>query len=306
MSANTALSGAGTVTANGGTLDLKGTVNSGLSLQINTTAASILKLEGAVASNVSFLTPASNLGTLDFATASALQNFTGTITGLNVDATFATDSNQIDFGGQTIVAASLNGSTLTVVDGTGQSYALTLGGTAPAAGTVVNLKGDGGTGTDIFLSAPAATDTFTAANTVDSWQPGTTHNSFNTNPTQTPAAGTNLTFLNNGGTSSGQQDPTNEIYMSPTLRQATGSGSSVWTISDSNGSITPFVSTLILDNEGQIFVNATNNFAAQTTAFTNWTIGARDGHFRQPVFRKRWRHQCHRYGRRLQRGWRQR
>ena len=254
VGASTVLSGTGTIIASGGTLDMQGnTVSSSLALQI--AASSTLQLDGTLSNAVAFNSAAS--GTLDLTNPAA---FTGTITGLNVDATFNTASNQIDFGGRTIVSASLNGSTLTVVDGAGQSYALTLGGTAPAAGTVVNLKSDGGTGTDIFLSAPAATDTFTAANTVDSWQPGSAH-SWSTNPTQTPAAGTNLTFLNNGGTNSGQQDPTNEIYMPPTLRQATGSGSSIWTISDTNGTITQYESTLILDNEGQIFVNATNNFA---------------------------------------------
>ena len=263
------LTGTGTVTASGGVLDLVGSV-SGRPLQIATSsAASILKLEGTVSSNVSFLTPATNLGTLDFPTPTALQNFSGTITGLNIGGSITTATNQLDFGGRNFVSASLNGTTLTVVDSTGQSYALTLGA-APAAGTLVDLKSDGAGGTDAFLSTPAATDTFTAANTVNSWQPGSGH-SWNTNPTQTPAAGTNLVFLNTTGTSSGQSDPTNYIYMPPTLRQATGSGSSVWTISDTNGSPTQFVSTLILDNEGQIFVNGTNNFASGTASI-NWTV----------------------------------
>ena len=50
IAANTALSGTGTVTASGGTLDLLGTVNSGLVLQIDTTAGSLLKIDGTAVS----------------------------------------------------------------------------------------------------------------------------------------------------------------------------------------------------------------------------------------------------------------
>ncbi|TGS05026.1 hypothetical protein EN852_035620, partial [Mesorhizobium sp. M2E.F.Ca.ET.209.01.1.1] len=97
-----------------------------------------------------------------------LSGFSGTISGLNIGPSISTASNQIDFGNTSIIAASVNGSTLTVVDGAGQSYALTLG--APyAAGTLVNLKSDGAGGTDAFFSTSAATNTFTAANAVDSW-----------------------------------------------------------------------------------------------------------------------------------------
>jgi hypothetical protein len=106
-------------------------------------------------------------GTLDLTNPAA---FTGTITGLTVDATYNTASNQIDFGGRIIESASLSGTTLTVVDSNNQSYALTLAA-APAAGTVVNLTTDGKGGTDAFLSVPAATNTFTMHSTsaTDSW-----------------------------------------------------------------------------------------------------------------------------------------
>ena len=50
IAANTALSGAGTVTASGGTLDLLGTVNSGLVLAIATGSPSILKIDGTATS----------------------------------------------------------------------------------------------------------------------------------------------------------------------------------------------------------------------------------------------------------------
>jgi collagen type VII alpha len=59
--------------------------------------------------------------------------------------------------------------------------------------------------------------------------------------------------------------------MPPTLRQATGTGSNTWTIEDSTTNTARYLTTLVLDNQGQIFANATNNFLAQT-ATTNWTV----------------------------------
>ena len=50
VAANTALSGTGTVTASGGTLDLLGTVNSGLVLAIATGSPSTLKIDGTATS----------------------------------------------------------------------------------------------------------------------------------------------------------------------------------------------------------------------------------------------------------------
>src|SRR5262249_58548269 len=52
IAANTALSGSGTgtVRASGGTLDILGTVNSGLALQVDTTSGSDLKIDGTAVS----------------------------------------------------------------------------------------------------------------------------------------------------------------------------------------------------------------------------------------------------------------
>src|SRR5262249_5354857 len=61
------------------------------------------------------------------------------------------------------------------------------------------------------------------------------------------------------------------ITMPGALRQATGSGTTTWTIADS--STTQYTSSLTLKNLGQIFVNATNNFTAATgTTSNNWTL----------------------------------
>ena len=59
--------------------------------------------------------------------------------------------------------------------------------------------------------------------------------------------------------------------MPPTLRQATGNGSSVWTISDTNGTVTQYESALVLDNQGQIFVNGGANLASGTSNI-NWVV----------------------------------
>ena len=62
-----------------------------------------------------------------------------------------------------------------------------------------------------------------------------------------------------------------KIVMPTTLRQATGSGTSTWTIADTG--TTQYTSSLTLVNQGQIFVNATNTFTAVTGATSNnWTF----------------------------------
>ena len=51
IATGTTVSGTGTVTANGGTLDIFGTINSGVKLAIGTTTASILKIDGTATSS---------------------------------------------------------------------------------------------------------------------------------------------------------------------------------------------------------------------------------------------------------------
>src|SRR5207253_7071181 len=81
------------------------------------------------------------------------------------------------------------------------------------------------------------------------------------------------TFISNhsvtGGGTPTPQGP-DYIYMPPTLRQATGSGSSIWTISDT-GTASQFTTSLTLINQGQIFVNGTANLTSGATT-TNWTL----------------------------------
>ncbi|MGY4509011.1 Hint domain-containing protein [Bradyrhizobium sp. USDA 3650] len=51
IATGTTVSGTGTVTANGGTLDIFGTINSGVKLAIGTTTASVLKIDGTATSS---------------------------------------------------------------------------------------------------------------------------------------------------------------------------------------------------------------------------------------------------------------
>ena len=223
VAASTTLSGTGTIIAGAGTLDLQGAMSSTLALQI--AAGSTLQLDAnatTISNGVTFNSAAS--GTLDLTNPTA---FSGTITGLNVGSSKSTATNQIDFGDLNIVSASLSGSTLTAVDGSGNSYSLTLA-SAPAAGTVVDLKGDGSGGTDAFLSSATTTDTFTIpSGGGNSAEVNSSSDSshWSSMPGTNPSAGTSLTFKNTDGVN-------DQIYMSPVLRQATGTGSSIWTIDD--------------------------------------------------------------------------
>ena len=80
-------------------------------------------------------------------------------------------------------------------------------------------------------------------------------------------ANQNITFVNYDNSS-------DDITMPATLQQATGSGTSTWTISDSSnthGTVSQYTSELTLVNQGTIFVNGTDNFTAGS-ATTNWTL----------------------------------
>jgi T5SS/PEP-CTERM-associated repeat protein len=146
------------IIANGGTLEITGSVTGNGTLELADGSSSILKLDGSVAAGnlVTFLGAA---GTLQLTGASStisgglLNGFAAPIAGLNVGASNAVPTNDIDLSKLaigTINSATLSGSTLTVKD-TGGSFNLTLA-SAPAAGAFVDWKSDGGSGTDIFLS----------------------------------------------------------------------------------------------------------------------------------------------------------
>jgi hypothetical protein len=123
----------------------------------------------------------------------------------------------------------------------------------------------------------------TSSTGVDTWA----HAASWTIPTGVvPSATTpgSLTFVSNHDASSTAVLGLNTIYMPPTLRQATGTGTT-WTISDTGNASQQFTTSLTLDNQGQVFVNSTNNFTPGAAA-TAWilngqTLTARDNQFFQ-------------------------
>ena len=139
-------------------------------------------------------------------------------------------------------------------------------GSAPAAGTYVDIASDGNGGTELFLSTDP---NFHAQGTNDSWADPTSWGGSSA-PSQTPAVGTGFTLVN-------YDNGPDDILMPATLQQATGSGASTWTISDTAASANPYTSGLTLNNLGSIFVNGSDNFTAGS-ATTNWTLaGAASG-----------------------------
>jgi hypothetical protein len=88
-------------------------------------------------------------------------------------------------------------------------------------------------------------------------------------PSQTTPG--SLTFVNGIQDTHEQGNIADYIYMPPTLNQATGTGSNTWTISDNNN-VTRYQGSLSLVNQGQIFVNTTNNFTTQQAANVTWTL----------------------------------
>ena len=170
--------------------------------------------------------------------------------------------NTIDLGAiapGTVTSVSLNtGTDILIVNTTGGNFTLQLNGTY--TGDVAVATSDGASGTDLFL-APAGT-VFVAQGANDSWLDPTSWGG--SVPSTTPAAGTSFAFFNHDNGS-------DDIVMPASLRQATGSGTSTWTISDTSAGANQFTSDLTLKNLGQIYVNGTNSFA-QANATTNWTV----------------------------------
>jgi hypothetical protein len=163
-----------------------------------------------------------------------LGGFAATIAGLNVGSSNTTPTNEIDLANiasTNITSVTLSGSTITVTTTASGSFNLTLG-SAPGAGTFVNWISDGVSGTDLFLSTAPQ---FHAQGSVDSWLDPTSWGG--TVPSTQPAAGTAFSFSNfNSGA--------NYIYMPSTLQQATGTGTSTWTINDNVGGVSQYTSEL--------------------------------------------------------------
>ncbi|HEV2334678.1 MAG TPA: hypothetical protein VGS13_04220 [Stellaceae bacterium] len=120
------LSGSGTVTASGGTLDLTGTVASGVNLAIATGSASDLKIDGAATAGAIALRSANQ--TLEIGTAGNLSiGAAETVNGgqIQLDGGTLTDGSGITLGGAatlsgkgTLAATLLGGGTITTSGGT--------------------------------------------------------------------------------------------------------------------------------------------------------------------------------------------
>jgi hypothetical protein len=275
---NGSLSGAGIVEAIGGTLDVTSniTATNVTGLEVANASNATLQFDSSVAAGdvVTFLGRA---GTVALSSSTILGNelggFAGTIAGLQVDSGMRpSDTNAVDLLNipkSSVTSASVSGTTLTV-NTTGGSFNLTLG-SAPATGTGVGGLSDGNSGSDLFLAAPN-TNFLVAQGIIDSWlDPASWAVGV---PSTAPAAGSNFNIDNNAYAAHSPD----YVYLPATLQQATGTGTSTWTIDDSNGSGPPFVSTpapflsaLSLVNQGSIFVNGTNNLTAGS-ATTNCTL----------------------------------
>jgi hypothetical protein len=278
-----ALSGGGAIRASGGTLDITANITAAdvTGLQIDNVKPGILRLDGTVAAGdkITFLGAAGILRLADFSnpntSAAAPKGFGGTIAGLTASTRFAAPTgNYIDLmmlSANNIFSATLNTTTdiVTVKNMAGTSFAIKLAGSY-APGTHLNWTSDGSVGSKLFMVPSLGSNTFTVLISTgtksDSWTNSASWSAGT--PAASPAPGTNLGFTISGNVGLANDST---IVMAPTLRQATGSGTTVWTIADIG--TTQFSSSLTLKNQGQIFVNATNNFTAATgSTSNNWTL----------------------------------
>jgi Hint domain len=154
------IAGAGTIEANGGTLDLTSNVgaSTGASFDIFGSASSVLQVDGTIGSGNTFTFLPGAAGGLRYTNTTA--GLTSAIRGLNVGTSAATPTNFIDFSGRAVTIQGSNKfsgtgpATVTLSDGVGRTSTLTLNNlTGSASGTwFVNAISDNGTGTEIFLS----------------------------------------------------------------------------------------------------------------------------------------------------------
>ena len=276
-----AISGAGEILAIGGILDVANNIGATVpGFQI--ASGSTLKIDGTVAATSDDFTFQSPSGTLELdngagVSGSLVDAFSGTIAGLNVGTSTSTPTNEIYVANLIvgdITSASLNQATdvLTVntTPGSG-SFTLQLSGSYAAGTQVDYIQGAGGSGTtDIFLSnatQPSAY-AFKAQGANDTWADPTSWGGANAIPLTSPSnsAGTTISFTN-------KDSGSDEIVIPSTVAQATGPGTDSWTINDTAGSPNQFTSDLTLINEGQIFVNATNNYTPGSGS--TWTSHGR-------------------------------
>jgi hypothetical protein len=163
--AATAISGAGTVTASGGVLDLAGNVTA-TKLAISTVAGSVMQLAGTVASgtNVTFQGQTGVLELSDVVNG-VVQQFNGKITGLNVGSSATIPTNAVNIQA-TVTKATLSGNTIIVSNGATTVATLSLSAT-PATGSNAVAEADATLGGyDVFLTnAPSTAPTV-------SWSPG--------------------------------------------------------------------------------------------------------------------------------------
>ena len=132
MAANTALSGTGTVTASAGTLDLLGTVNSGLVLAIGTTAGSLLKIDGTAVSASAI--PLNNANQkLEVGAAGSLT--------INAAETITNATVQLD-GGTLNAAGGLANTSGTIIGSGTLTGALSGAGTVEASGGTLDITGN--------------------------------------------------------------------------------------------------------------------------------------------------------------------
>jgi hypothetical protein len=156
----------------------------------NDSATTTLRLDGTVASGdtITFLGSTGVLALTNFSNAdtsnAALLGFSGSVAGLSVSSTTSAPSGNYigltHLDDSNIASAVLNTTTdvLTVTNVSGTSFTLQLTGSY-ASGTQVAWTGDGGSGSELFLTGPLASNTFTVANTngasyrSDSWSHAT-------------------------------------------------------------------------------------------------------------------------------------
>jgi hypothetical protein len=260
------LSGGGVYEASGGTLEIK---NFGqffatrlTGMEIDSGATLTFDSDALVADGqVTFLGSSGALQLKDFNNG-VVQDFNATISGMSIGSSDTAPTDAIDLAGDAtanIRSVSLSNNIITVTNIDNSSHTLTLGG-APPQGTYVNWLSDGAGGTNVFLSTQ---QTFHSGGSVDSWLDPASFGG--TVPSTAPGTGFPLTFFNfNSGA--------NYIYMPTTLQQATGVGTTTWTIADNQNGAAQYVSALTLVNQGQLFVNGGPNFGALGVFSTNWTL----------------------------------